>query len=439
MSRFNRRDFLKVGAAATAGYWVSGGVSRAIADSANDKLNVACIGVGGKGGFNLDQISKITNIVAVCDINSETVGKAKAKFPKAEGYADFRKMLETQKNIDAVVVSTPDHTHANAAIMAMRMGKHCYCEKPLTRTIAQARLMAKTAAETKVATQMGNQGHSNDSLRQIVEVLRSGVLGPIRETYTWTDRPGKYWKQGMQVPTNTPPVPENIAWDLWLGPAADRPYSPEYMPFRWRGWWDFGTGSLGDMGCHIFDPVYWGLDLHYPTAVEAVGEPLLPQAGPLNLTAKFEFPARGDMPAVTCTWMDAGNKPSQEVAGEIKLASGGSLIIGDEGKMVISGDYGNSFKLYPEEKFKDYKAPEPTLPRAGSKHYDEFVNAAKSGGTGMSNFAYGARLTETILLGNVAFRVGEKIYWDAENMKATNCPKAEEFIHGTYRKGWELG
>lgn len=435
-----RRDFLKTTAAASIGYWVAGGVALAESKSPNEKVNIGIIGVGGKGRANINGV-KGENIVALCDVDDNPVNKTLAEIEeckKANKYRDFRKMLEQEKSLDAVVVTTPDHMHAPASLMAMRMGKHVYNEKPLTRTIEEARAMAKVAAETKVVTHMGNQGHSNDSLRTIVEILQAGSLGAVTEVYTWTDRPGKYWPQPAKMWEGDNPVPATLDWDLWLGVAEKRTYNPAYCPFKWRGFWDFGTGSLGDMGCHIIDSVYWGLQLGYPVSVEAEGEPLDEENAPAWIRIHWEYAARGNQPAVRYHWLDAGNQPAKELTEGMELQKGGgSLVIGEKGKMLIGGDYGNTYKLFPQKDWEGFKPPEKTIPRTPS-HYAEFINAIKEGKQTLANFAYSAQLTESVLLGNIAFRTGKKIYWDQPNMRATGVPEADQYIKANYQNGWTL-
>lgn len=413
--------------------------------SPNEKLNIGVIGAGGKGESNILGVKK-ENIIAVAEVDDERGAKGLKMIPKAKRYYDYREMLEKEPSLDAVIVSTPDHHHAPAAVMAMKMGKHVYCEKPLAHSIYEARVMQKIASEKKVATQMGNQGHAGPVLREAVEVIRSGAIGKIKEFHAWTNRPSS-WQQGIDHLPETAAVPSTLKWDVWLGPAADRPYSPAYLPTKWRGWWDFGTGALGDMACHIVDLGFWALDLAYPTAVEAEATGVNQFTGPLSSTIKYYFPARGENPPVVLTWYDGGRKPdSSLVAGE-ELPSGGSILVGDKGTMFIPSDYGSKYLLLPKEKFTDYKPPAPTLPRnttltneimVAASHYAEWLNACKGGPPTQSNFDYAALLTEVVLLGNVAIRVGKKIEWDGPNMKATNCPEAEPFIKPKFRKGWEV-
>jgi predicted dehydrogenase len=441
--RGNRRQFLQQSALAGVGFWVGTGLSLAQdTKSANEKLNVAVVGCGGQGGGNLGAMGG-ENIVALCDVDEERAKGAFSKYADVKKYADYRKMLEEMdKQIDAVVVSTPDHMHAPISLMAMKMKKHVYCEKPLTWSVQEARLMRETAAKMKVATQMGNQGTSGGGFRQNVEVIQSGALGPVKEVHVWSNRP--IWAQGM---TERPPaqeVPATLKWDLWLGVAQERPYNKAYLPFSWRGWWDYGTGALGDMACHTANLPFMALKLGYPTAIEADTSGLSPESPPKWSIIRFDFPARGELPPVKFTWYDGGKKPSDDVLKEVakvvkegKIPGSGCLIVGEKGQLFTSNDYGQDRKLLPEDNYKDHKPPEPTLPRSPG-HHREWILACKGGKPAMSNFDYAAFLTETILLGNVAMRVGKRIDWDGPNMKSPNCPEAEKFVKREYRRGWTV-
>jgi predicted dehydrogenase len=453
--RTNRRDFLKQSALAGAGFWVAGGLTRADSKSANEKINIACIGVGGKGQSDTEQAGKLGNIVALCDIDDHTLDGMAQNFPSAKKYNDFRTMLqEMGKEIDAVTVSTPDHTHAAASIMAMKMKKHVYCQKPLTHTVYEARLMRETAAKYGVATQMGNQGSAADGLRRAVEIIQAGAIGPVREAHVWTNRP--VWPQAPKIVSRPPAEdpPKHVHWDLWLGPAPVRPYSglkqdnghPPYHDFNWRGWWDFGTGALGDMACHTANLPFRALKLGYPTSIAAESGPLNPETYPEWARVQFEFPARGEMPPVKLTWYE-GRKdghlvlpPADLIKGR-KFSGSGSLLVGDKGILFSPDDYGKDYKLLPAQDFEGYKGPPKTLPRnngddPGMKA--EWIAAIKGGPAAMSNFDFAAMLTETILLGNVAMRVGKKLEWDGPNMKVKNCPEAEQYLRTEYRKGWTL-
>jgi predicted dehydrogenase len=446
--RSSRREFLKQTTLAGVGFWVAGGVTRADSKSPNERLNIACIGVGGKGHSDTEQAGKHANIVALCDIDDNHLNNIAKDFPEAKKFHDFRKMLEKMdKQIDAVTVSTPDHTHAPASVMAMRMGKHVYCQKPLTHSVYEARLMRETAAKQHVATQMGNQGTAENGLRRAVEIIRAGVIGPVREAHVWTNRP--IWPQAPAVtarPSETPPVPKHVHWDLFLGPAPYRPYHPAYHPFAWRGWWDFGTGALGDMACHTANMAFMALKLGYPTSVSAESGEINPETYPGWAVITYDFPARGDMPPVKLFWYEGKRNgqrvlPPAELLKGQKVSDSGSLLVGDKGILFSPNDYGASYKLLPEGEFKGYKGPPETLPRNGRGDDGmkiEWIAAIKGGPPAMSNFDYAALLTETILLGNVAMRVGKKLEWDGPGMKATNCPEADQFIRPAFRKGWEL-
>jgi predicted dehydrogenase len=446
--RSNRRQFLKNTTLAGVGFWAAGGLAVADSKSANEKLNIACIGVGGKGDSDTDQAAHHGNIVALCDIDDETLDKKASKFPMAKKYNDFRKMLEEMgKGIDAVTVSTPDHTHAVASIMAMKMGKHVYCQKPLTHSVHEARLMREIAREKKVATQMGNQGTAENGLRRAVEIVQAGGIGPVREVHVWTNRP--VWPQSPKItsrPKDTPTVPKHVHWNEFLGPAPERPYHPCYHPFNWRGWWDFGTGALGDMACHTANMAFMALKLGHPISVAAENEPVNSETYPAWATITLEFPARNGMPPVKFFWYEGKrngqkNLPLPELFYGENPPGSGSLLVGDKGTLYSPNDYGAAFKLLPQKNFEGFTDPPQKLPRNGRGDDGmkaEWVAAIKGGPPAMSNFDYAALLTETILLGNVAMRVGKKFEWDGPSMKAVNCPEAEQYIKPEYRKGWSL-
>ncbi len=447
--RTNRREFLQQSALAGAGFWVAGGLARAAKESANDKLNIACIGVGGKGSSDTDQAAQFGNIVALCDIDDRHLNAKAQNFPEAKKYNDFRKMFdEMGKNIDAVTVSTPDHTHAPASVMAMRLKKHVYCQKPLTHTVAEARKMRLLAREFGVCTQMGNQGTASDGLRTAVEMIRAGAIGPVTEVHVWTNRP--IWPQapGVTKRLKGQKVPEYVHWDEFLGPAPSREYNAGYHPFKWRGWWDFGTGALGDMACHTANMAFMALKLGYPTTIEAEAGDVNPETCPSWARVTFHFPARGDMPPVKFVWYE-GKKDGQRVLppvdliGDQKFSDSGSLLVGKKGILFSPNDYGEQYKLLPEKEFAGYQPPKRTLPRNGKGDggmKEEWVTAIKANkpSIALSNFDYAGMLTETILLGNVAIRVGKKIEWDGEKMQATNTRDAQKYIDPPYRKGWKL-
>ncbi|MFN7016656.1 MAG: Gfo/Idh/MocA family oxidoreductase, partial [Fimbriimonadales bacterium] len=316
--------------------------------------------------------------------------------------------------------------------IALQLGKHVYCEKPLVHTVWEARQVREAARKAKVATQMGNQAHSSEPLRIAVEVLRSGVIGAVREVHAWSDRP--IWPQGIPRPEGSKPVPPYLFWDLWLGPAPERPYHDGYHPFAWRGWWDFGTGALGDMGCHIIDTAYWALELGLPTSVEMDGAPRMPESGPKSSKAIYEFPARGTQPPVKLYWYDGGLKPDPALVGEQNLAPNGIICVGEKGAFYFI--HAREYRLHPKERFEGFQLNERQLPTSPG-HYEEWLQACKTGSPTYSNFEYAATLTEAVLLGNAAFRAGEKIYYDGTEGRVTNTRKADEFVRKPYRKGWE--
>ena len=410
--------------------------------SPNEKLNIGVIGAGGRGADNLNDV-KSENIVALCDCDLRSAADAFRKFPKAKQYQDWRKMLDAEKTLDAVVVSTPDHNHAFISITAMRMGKHVYCEKPLTRTIWEARLMAKTAAEMKVATQMGTQGHAFEGTRRAVEVIRSGVLGEVSELHVWTDRPAGWWPQGVDRPKDTPPVPEGLDWDVWLGPAQQRPYHPAYVPFKWRGFWDFGTGAIGDMGIHNLDTAFWALEMGLPTSAKVqASSPVNNETAPLWSIIELGFPAREGKSPIKMVWYDSGKKPPAELARGEEIPGNGSLVAGSKATLFTRTWNGGEskddmFMLLPKKEFADFKPPAPSLPRTPG-HHQEWIAACKGGPMCLSHFGYAAVLTEALLLGNVASRVGKPIEWDAETMQAKGAPEADKYIRPEYRRGWTL-
>jgi len=433
-NRLSRREMLRKTALAGVGFWAAGRSVWADSKSPNEKLNIGIIAVAGRGRANTDKVIG-ENIVALCDIDDRYLSIAGKRFPKAKRYYDFRKMLEEMdKHIDAVVVSTADHTHAPASVMAMKMGKHCYCEKPLTHSVCESRVMAETAAKNRLVTQMGTQHHATASHHRIVELIQSGAIGPVAECHVWIG--GN--RGGGERPTDTPPIPAHLKWDLWLGPAPYRPYHPDYVPYKWRFWWDFGTGETGNNGVHIMDLAFWALKLRHPTAIEAEGPPVHPETSPRWMTVHYEFPARGELPPVKMTFYHTKDGPPilAKVLPKEEMAKweSGVLFIGKKGTLL--GSYGK-WKLLPESEFADFQPPEPTIPDSIG-HHKEWIVACKSGGPTTCNFDYSGALTETVLLGNVAYRVGEKLQWDPVNLKAANCPKAQPYIKEKYRKGWTL-
>lgn len=413
--------------------------------SPNEKLNIAGIGIGGQGAWDLEQVTS-ENIVALCDVDADHADHTFKQYPKAKRFKDFRVMLDQEKSIDAVVIATPDHWHAMVSIIAMKHGKHVYCEKPLTRTVWEARMVAKTARETKVATQMGNQGMAFDGNRLINEWLADGAIGPVREVHVWSDRPthkGKmplWWAQAIDRPTDTPAVPATLDWDMWLGPAPQRPYHPAYVPFKWRGWWDFGTGGIGDMGIHNMAPVFSALKLGAPETVQASSTPVFAETVPIACSVHYQFGAREGMPPVKLHWYDGGMLPARpdELEDDRDLdPEDGIIFVGDKGKILVEGWGGEHPRLIPESRNKEYKRPPQTLPRSIG-HHKEWIQACKTGSKTRSDFAdFSGPLTEAVLLGSVCVRNGgEKLFWDSANLKTTNSPEANKLLQYEYRQGW---
>ncbi len=407
----------------------------------SDTLNVACIGVGGMGANDVRGMSE-ENIYALCDVDDERAASSYASHPKAKRYKDFRIMLEREgDNIDAVTVSTPDHTHFVAAMMALQMGKHVYCQKPLTRTIWEARQLASAARDSAAATQMGNQGHSWEGTRQIREWVEAGWIGTVREVQYWTNRP--IWPQAIERPLETYHVPEHLDWDLWLGPAPERPYHPAYAPFSWRGWWDFGTGALGDIACHAMDAAFWALELRYPTRIEPESTTLYEETAPAASRIVYRFPARGDHPALNVVWRDGNLTPPRPV----DLADGeqwppgdsGQLWVGDRGTLV-AGIYGDDPHLVDATRQAELLAhpPEQKYPRTEGV-YKEWIAACKSGGRAGSDFAtHAGPLTEMVLLGNLAVRTARVLDIDPQSGQITNTTVPEDYIKPEYRVGWSM-
>jgi predicted dehydrogenase len=450
---FSRRKFLSTSAAAAAGVMVVprhvvGATQKKKAPS--DTLSIACVGVGGMGYSDTRGV-RSENIVALCDVDDEQVAKLlrsdelepkeKAMYEKAVKYRDFRRMLEKEKGIDAITVTVPDHNHTVIAMAAIKLGKHVYVQKPLTHTIKEARMLAKAAKDANVVTQMGNQGHSKEGARLICEWIWDGAIGNVTEVHTWTNRP--IWPQGIDAPKEIPSVPSTLDWDVWLGPAPFRPYHPAYHPFAWRGFWDFGTGALGDMGAHILDQPFWALKLGYPTSVQASSTPFTKDCYPWAEVVTYEFPARGNMGPVKLTWWDGGltppRPPELEDGRMMGDEGGGVLFRGDKGLLMCSV-YGENPRLIPESRMQEYKRPEKTIPRSPGIR-EEWIEAIKKGTKSTTDFSYAGPLTEVMLLANVAVRLKDKnmkLLWDGEKMEFTNLPEASQFLHFDYRPGWSL-
>ena len=446
--------------------------------TANEKVNMAFIGVGWQGIYNLEVFLKDPDVrvTAVCDVFEEgpylgqgVAGREAGRkmvnaFYEHRGrpedgcaaYTDFRHMLDERSDIDAVVITTPDHIHAVAALAAMRKHKHVFCEKPLAHSLLEVRAMTEAARQAGIATQMGNWGHAKEDIRLLCEWIWDGAIGSVREVHVWTNRPGGWWPYGIDRPEDEPPTPPGLDWDLWLGPAAQRPYHPAYLPFVWRGWWDFGSGALGDMGCHLLDPVVWALRLGSPDVVEASSVKLPSRATPHAMElpkgrvhpetttaaamVRWHFPARDDMPPLDLIWYDGGMMPPRpdELEDGRKMGDndGGVLFIGDKGKL-ICGCYGSNPQLLPDTRMQAYKRPPQSLPRSVG-HYKEWVRAIKGGQPACSNFDYSGPLTEIIMLGIAAIRAETKLRWDASAMKFVNSSEANLFLNSQYREGWSL-
>jgi predicted dehydrogenase len=450
-----RREFALAAGAAAAAMTVP---RHAVADSGktapSDKLNIAGVGIGGMGGHNLSQCAG-ENIVALCDVDWGLAASAFARYPGAKHYKDFRVMLDQQKDIDAVIVATPDHTHAVVALAAIERGKHVYVQKPLAHSVNEVRKMTEAARNHKVITQMGNQGRSGDGVRMVCEWIWDGAIGNVREVHAWTNRP--VWPQGVEVerPRETPPVPAKLDWDLWIGPAPMRPYHPTYHPGTWRAWWDFGTGSLGDLGCHILDAPFSALKLKYPSSVEGCISTYWPglwnkmepknETYPRSTIVRYQFPARDGQPEVKLTWWDGGMMPPRpdvlEEGRRMGDDDGGVLFIGDKG-MLICGCYGKSPRLVPETKMREYKVPAKTFPRVpGGEggHEHDWLRACKDGKPASSNFDYSGPLSEMVLMGNLAVRFpNRRLLWDGQMMQVTNDKEADGYVRRQYRQGWTL-
>jgi predicted dehydrogenase len=452
----NRREFLKTTAAIGLGAWIAGPDLQAALRSANEQINIACIGVGGKGSSDTDQAGNHGNIVAICDIDDNHLGAKAVKFPQARKFNDFRQLFDDMmKQIDAVTVSTPDHTHAVASMQAIRLGKHVYTQKPLTFSVSEARALREEAKKYRVCTQMGTQGGSLDGFRSAVEVLRSGAIGDVREVHVWTDRCGHFWKQAPDVvarPTETPAVPPHVHWDLFLGPAPERPYSPLYHPFAWRGWRDFGTGALGDMACHLANMPFYALKLGFPSTVAAENSPVNPETFQQWATITYEFPAREQFVPVKLVWWEGirdgrRNLPPTALFHGQPQPDNGILCIGEKGTLFTTHAQGGDYMLLPHEKFAEFKEPDQAIPRLGStnanaddmqkKEWIAACNASKPE-LALCNFEHAGLLTESVLLGNVAILAGKKIEWDGPNLKVKNVPEANKYLHREYRKGWTL-
>jgi predicted dehydrogenase len=448
MSRptLTRRTFLGTAASAAAFTIVPAHVLGGPRHTApSEKLNIAGIGVGGMGNGNLAAMDT-ENIVALCDVDPQYAARTFEKYPQAKVWADYREMLEKQKDIDAVMIATPDHTHAVIAMAALQAGKHVYLQKPLTHNIHEARTLAKAAASAKVTTQMGIQGHSGEGARLICEWIADGAIGEVREVDVWcTDSYYPWGHAGWSPaapgrPTDSPKPPEGMNWDLWIGPAPMRPYHSVYHPMAWRAWLDFGSGWMADRGAHQIDPAFWALQLGLPTRIEATTLGQTDENHSIAGVVTFQFPARGKLPPVKLTWYEGMRAPRPEELERERImgdSDGGALFKGSKGK-IICGVYGNSPRLLPESRMQEYQRPEKTLPRVEGNHEQDWIRACKAGQPAGAPFDYSAKLTEICLLGVIAKRMDTRIEWDAENMKVTNVPEANALVQREYRKGWSL-
>jgi hypothetical protein len=440
----SRRDFLKAAAVGGAAVLAAPAILRG--RNLNERLNIAIIGSGGRGGANLRSVAS-ENIVALCDVNANSLAQAAKAHPDAKQFEDFRKLYDESGTFDAVVVSTCEHTHAFATLPGLQLGKHVYCEKPLTHNVWEARVIREAANKAKVATQMGTQVHASDNYRRVVELIQSGAVGNVREAHVWVSRAwGRQSKADAEKnkdivyaeerPATADPVPENLNWDLWLGPAPERPFNNVYYPGpKWYRWWDFGNGTMSDLGSHWIDLPFWALKLDHPLTIEAQRPEPHAEIAPASMQVTYTYGQRGELPPLSLTWYQGVNKPRIWTDGGIPNWGNGVLFVGDGGKMLLA-DYGKHV-LLPEKEFVDYQRPEPFLPKSLG-HHAEWIRACKTGEATTCNFEYAGWLTEANHLGNVAFRAGKKLEWDAANLRATNAPEAAPFIRREYRPGWKL-
>lgn len=414
--------------------------------SLNERLNIAIIGCGGRGASNLAHVSS-ENIVALCDVNERNLDAAAKNFPQARKFADFRKLYDNANTFDAVVVSCAEHTHAFATLPALQLGKHVYCEKPLAHSVWETRIITEAAKQAKVATQMGTQIHAMSNYRRVVELVQSGAIGPVTEAHVWV---GRAWgwqsaesarRNGDIVsvterPKEESPIPAGVHWDLWLGPAPERPFNEVYYPGpKWYRWWDFGGGTMSDLGSHWNDLPFWALKLKYPLTIEGSGPPPHPEIAPASMTATYEYGARGDLPPVKLIWYQGEEQPALLRDGKIPKWDSGVLFIGSKGMLLA--DYGKHV-LLPEDQFKEFKPPAPFISESIG-HHKEWIHACKTGAPTTCSFEYSGPLTEANHLGNVAYRAGKKLQWDHVKLDATNASEAAKLIRREYRKGWRLG
>jgi hypothetical protein len=448
--RFSRRRFLKRSAAAFGaaafGAATAGAPAVLHGRELSEKLNIAIIGAGGRGAGNAADVAS-ENIAALCDVNEKNLDRAAQRYPNARKAVDFRKLYDHASEFDAVVVSTCEHTHAFATLPALQLRKHVYCEKPLTHGIWEARVIREAAAKAKVATQMGIQIHAMENYRRVVELVQSGAIGPVREAHVWVSRAWGWQSEEAarrnrdivsvrDRPQESQPVPAGLHWDLWLGPAPERPFHEVYFPGpKWYRWWDFGSGTMSDLGSHWNDLPFWALKLKAPLAVEASGPPPHPEIAPASMQARYEYPARGELPPVTLTWYQGENKPEVWKERGIPQWGDGVLFVGAKGMLLA--DYGKHV-LLPEKDFAGFKRPEPSIPPSRG-HHAEWLHAAKTGEPTTCDFEYSGWLTEANHLGSVAYRLGKRLEWDPEKLRCPNAPEAERIIRREYRSGWKLG
>lgn len=440
----DRRQFLKTATAASAAALGAPAILRG--QNLNERLDIAVIGCGGRGGSNMRSVES-ENIVALCDVNEQNLDKASERHPKAARFVDFRKLYDEANGFDAIVISTCEHTHAFATLPALLLGKHVYCEKPLTYNVWEARVIREAAADANVATQMGIQIHARDNYRRVVELIQTGAIGPVHEVHVWVSRAWGWHSSEEDAkaagdivfvqdrPQEVQPVPPGLHWDLWLGPAPERPFHSVYVPGpKWYRWWDFGNGTMSDLGSHWVDLPFWALKLEYPQTIEADGPPPHPELAPASMRATYEYGPRGDQPPVRLTWYQGKEKPDIWEEGGIPRWGNGVLFIGEKG-MLLS-DYGKHV-LLPENEFAGFERPEPFLEESPG-HHAEWLRACKTGQPTLANFEYSGWLTEANHLGNVAYRTGKKLYWNPAELRAENAPEADPYIRREYRSGWSL-
>jgi predicted dehydrogenase len=430
-NHLNRRSWLKTNALLASGVWLGTGLRQATAGSALEKLNIACIGIGGRGAANVDGVAKLNqNLIALCDVDEQRAGNMYERFPQAKKYGDFRKMYDDlEQQIDAVVISTPDHAHFHPSYRALEMGKHLYLEKPMAHDINEVRRLTNLAEEKKVATQLGVQRHTIENMHRVVELIKAGAIGRVSEVHCWIDS-----DRGMpKIPTDKPPVPKTLDWDLWLGPAKERSYHSTYAPYGWRFWWDFGTGETGNWGCHILDIPFWALDLKYPQRVSGSGPQVDAETTPKTMASQLVFAATASRPEVTLHWSQVKGGPEILRKHQLPAKNNNTLFIGSDG-MLLCGF--SQRKLYPEEKFASYESPEKSIPNSPG-FYREWIDACNGGEPATCHFGYSGPLSESVLLGNVAYRSQTEFNWDAEKLIASN-DQAQKMVSSKYRKGWEI-